>query len=319
VITQLLSDSGVWQPAETAYLQATLRPGQTFVDVGAHVGYFSVLASKLVGPTGTVIAVEPESRNLELLRRNLARNGCTNTLVVPFAARSTRGWLSPARDEANRGSHRLMRSGEPGTMVRCVRLDDLLPSKVDVVKIDAQGYDHDVVEGLERTFLGNPQLIVIAELATNELERIGVDPAWVLARYEALGYDLSIFDQELRLRRVARERVLALHQPRKHPLGFSVVLSRAEKPRFSGGRGCPAQVDGLEVDETSDGLTVFQPIRDQVHQLNLSAAIVFELCTGENSPAEITKLVHKIYRLPDPPADEVARCLDRLWQEGLVM
>lgn len=149
MITRVLSEEGVWEGVETSWLLATLRPGHTFVDVGAHVGYFSVLASKLVGGAGAVIAIEPEARNVDLLRRNLVRNGCTNSIVVPFAAHSRGGWMSLALDEENRGGHRLVMPGETSTIVQCVRLDDVLPRKVDLVKIDAQGYDHEIVEGLE--------------------------------------------------------------------------------------------------------------------------------------------------------------------------
>jgi FkbM family methyltransferase len=318
VITRDPFELGEWESANTGFLRSALRAGHTFVDVGAHVGYFSVLASKLVGPTGTVIAVEPEPRNLDLLRRSLARNGCTNTLVVPFAAHSMRGSMSLAVDQDSHGTHRLVRLGEGPTIVRCVRLDDVLPSKVDVVKIDAQGYEHEIVEGLERTFAANPQLIVLADLSMKALQRRGVDPTSVLTRYEALGYELSVFDQVSGVRRVAPEEVLATCRGVQHPADFSVIMSRARKPRFRDRRACPVRVEGLEFDETSVGLSIFHPARNRVHQLNASAAMVFDLCTGENPLVEIIQLVQSAYGLPDPPADEVARCLDYLRGEGLV-
>lgn len=93
VIGRALRRDGVWELAETRFLLATLLPGQTFVDVGAHLGYFSVLAARRVGPTGSVIAVEPEPRNLRLLRQNLARNGCTNAAVLDRPRRGRRGGL----------------------------------------------------------------------------------------------------------------------------------------------------------------------------------------------------------------------------------
>jgi FkbM family methyltransferase len=319
VMTRELAAHGVWKPATTDWLRSTLRPGQTFVDVGAHVGYFSVLASRLVGPTGAVIAVEPESRNLDLLRRNLARNDCTNSLVVPFAAHSMRAWMSLALDQENRGGHRLVRLGAARTRVRCVRLDDVLPPNVDVVKIDAQGYDHDIVEGLERTLATNPQLIVIVELSAKELGRRRVDPGWVLARYESLGFDLSVFDGGRCLRRLSSEEVLANCRAEGRHVGLSVILSRAEQGRLAArSRAHPAKVEGLEVNVASGGMTVFQAARNRVHQLNPSAALVFDLCTGDNPLAEIIELVQKVYGLPDPPAAEVRRCLDRLYEEGLV-
>jgi precorrin-6B methylase 2 len=300
-ITQEFFNGAVAEPATTAFLRSTLRAGQTFVDVGARLGYFSVLASRLVRPTGTVIAVEPDPRSVDLLRRNLVRNGCTNSLVVPFDA------------------HRLVSQRDGRSTAWCVRLDDLLPARVDVVKIESHGYDDEVLEGLERTFAANPQLIVLTEFSIGRLQRRGVDPASALARYQALGYDLSVFDEAPHLRQVSPEQALAACR-RIHPSShLSVILSRAQKSGLSDGRTCPVKVEGLEVNETSDGLTIFHPARDRVHELNPTAAVVFELCTGENAVDTIIGLVQEAYGLPDPPAAEVSRCLKYLRVEGVVI
>ena len=161
----------MWEPRETRYLTTLLQAGQTFVDVGANVGYFSLFAADLVGPGGTVIAVEPEPRNLDLLQRNIARNGVETVRVLPFAAAAAEGTMSLALDEENRGAHRLVASDDPqaGPCVRCVRLDDVLPERVDLIKIDAQGYDHEVIEGLERTLAANPKATLLVELSRSSL------------------------------------------------------------------------------------------------------------------------------------------------------
>jgi hypothetical protein len=112
VITPTLCRYGVWEPGETRFLRALVRPGDVFVDVGAHVGYFSLLAASRVGEEGAVIAVEPEPRNLRLLRANLARNGASRARVIPLAAYSHSVWMSLACDEHNRGGHRLVRAGQ---------------------------------------------------------------------------------------------------------------------------------------------------------------------------------------------------------------
>jgi FkbM family methyltransferase len=236
VITAVLRSSHVWEPPETRFLQMALRPGQTFVDVGAHVGYFSVLAAKRVGPNGAVIALEPETRNLDLLQRNVARNDCPNVVVLPFAAGSAPGWMSLVLVEHNRGAHRLAPLGEADTLVSCVRLDDVLPGTVDVVKVDAQGYDHEVIDGMRRTLAANPRLVVIAELSVEELERRRLDPADVLAGYESLGFAISILDPFGRPRRMTSERVLE-HAHAPGAQDFSLVLERI---RFGG----PARLGG---------------------------------------------------------------------------
>lgn len=246
-----------------SFLLSTLRPGQTFIDVGAHVGYFSVLAAKRIGSTGSVVAVEPEARNLRLLRRNLQRNGCTNATVVPFAAHSVPGWMSLELDEENRGGHHLVPLGEAETRVRCVRLDDVLPARVDLVKIDAQGYDHEIIAGLERTLTTNPQATVIAELSLTELARRGVQPEVVLDRYTALGLTISTCDTYGRLRRASSASVIEAARAGRLTAEISLVLQRP--PSFPAAERCPAKADGLEVSEAQDGLLVVDPTLGRTH------------------------------------------------------
>jgi hypothetical protein len=80
----------------------------------------------------------------------------------------------------------------------------------------------------------------------------------------------------------------------------------------------PRRVAGLEAHEVDDGLVVYQPATDRVHYLNPTAAVVFELCTGEHTDADIEGLVGEAWGLPDPPRDEVRRCLAQLRVEGVI-
>lgn len=312
VITPSLSRWRLWEAAETRLLQATLAPGQTFVDVGAHVGYFSVLASQRVGPTGRVIAVEPERRNLDLLYRNLARNGCANATVIPSAAGSAPGRVSLAVDEENRGGHRRVEASEDGdVLVPCVRLDDVLPMHVDVIKIDVQGYDHDVIAGLGRTVAANPKLLVIVEFSREELARRGVDRAAVLAGYERLDFMFAMFDSGGTLRGVTAGEVLAASAEPDSRTEFSLVLARPPAPPFTA-TSRPARVVGLDVQETADGLRIVHRARGQIHTLNVTSAVIFDLCNGERSVGALTAAVQRLYALPQPPTAEVNSCLDYL-------
>jgi Coenzyme PQQ synthesis protein D (PqqD) len=81
----------------------------------------------------------------------------------------------------------------------------------------------------------------------------------------------------------------------------------------------PAQrAEGIEVVSAADGYVVYDPRRDRVHYLNHTAALVLEFATGENSDAEITRMLQVAYDLPVPPAREVQECLEQLRDEGLV-
>ena len=95
--------TGRYGPQETALLGAALRPGATFVDVGANWGYFTLLAAHRVGPAGRVVALEPDPRLFALLRANLAANGIGWAVALPWRRRTARG-PSPSRGTTPRGA-----------------------------------------------------------------------------------------------------------------------------------------------------------------------------------------------------------------------
>ncbi len=80
----------------------------------------------------------------------------------------------------------------------------------------------------------------------------------------------------------------------------------------------PVRADGLEVNEVADGLVVYQDAPEQVHYLNNTAALVFELCTGDNSVARIVELVQDAFGLDAKPEAEIESCVAELRQQGVL-
>ncbi len=78
VMSHYLLEDRAWEPVETEALRQELRRGDVVVDVGANIGYYTILASRLVGEGGKVYAFEPEPDNFAMLQKNLKANGCTN-------------------------------------------------------------------------------------------------------------------------------------------------------------------------------------------------------------------------------------------------
>lgn len=79
------------------------------------------------------------------------------------------------------------------------------------------------------------------------------------------------------------------------------------------------QATGLDITEVDDGLVVFEPTTRRVHHLNVTATLVFELCTGENDEESIVRVVQAAFGLPEPPASEVDGLLASLRAESLVV
>jgi FkbM family methyltransferase len=86
LLQQYIYYFGLWEPCLTRWIASRLRPGDTFVDVGANIGYFSLLASKLVGKSGTVVAIEPSPKTFRILQHNLAINRVNNVRALNMAA-----------------------------------------------------------------------------------------------------------------------------------------------------------------------------------------------------------------------------------------
>jgi hypothetical protein len=110
--------------------------------------------------------------------------------------------------------------------VRCVRLDDVLPRSVDVIKIDTQGFDHDVLAGLSQTIAANPALVVLTELSLTKLGDRRIDVDEVLAGYLARGFGIEALDARGRPFPLAASEVVS-HCEAAAADEISLVLRRA--------------------------------------------------------------------------------------------
>lgn len=144
------------EPVTTRLIETLLQPGDTFIDVGAHVGWFSLEAARRVGPSGRVIAIDPQPYNCERTMSNAMLNGLDNILVVPAALSDTDGFTivhqQSARDKAR---FTLAGPGVNDTNFRFLcaltRLDSLLTrlgiGAAKLIKIDVEGFERHVLSG----------------------------------------------------------------------------------------------------------------------------------------------------------------------------
>lgn len=202
VVTPGLVTVGEWEPGLTALLGSTIKPGMSVLDVGAHVGYYSCLAGRLVGPRGIVVAFEPSPRNFELLQANVWRNGLTNVVCFPWAVSDRPGFVELYLSSDNSGDHRIYAHGEgrEHVTVRVAALDalEVLRPPVDVVKIDVQGSEAAVFRGAERLLAASPGALIAVEFAPNELRASGGEPRALLDHYRSLGYTIRVQHSEER-------------------------------------------------------------------------------------------------------------------------
>jgi FkbM family methyltransferase len=116
---------GIWEPYETEVILRNLREGDVFVDIGANIGYYSVIAASAVGDNGKVFAFEPDPTNYDLLEQNIAANGFENVRAFRKAVSSSSDERYLYLCERNKGDHRLYDSRDSRTRIAvpCIDLD----------------------------------------------------------------------------------------------------------------------------------------------------------------------------------------------------
>lgn len=202
------------------------------VDVGANIGYYTLLAAREVGITGVIHAVEPCEENLGFLRKNVNSNELDNVLIHTCAA---------GRDSRRRGFHITGSSDSHGfyhhpytetietVEVAQAPLDNLVEGKVDLVKIDVEGAEIEVLEGMKRIIAENPELVLILEWNPACIRNAGHDPLVLPDHLNELGFNVQVLD-DLAKRTYALEDVSAAVQSGQVP-HFWYVNLLARRPQ----------------------------------------------------------------------------------------
>lgn len=179
------------EPELLQQMKSRLGEGATFVDAGANIGVYSVLSSKLVGPSGRVKAVEMIPATAELLRRNLQFNGCANVEIVNKALSARSGQRLTARmplGKAGMASIAVDHSGAEVTLfeVDTVTLDDALAdvAQIDLMKMDLEGAEPVALQGAEKTLEKTCAIIFEANSDNGQTKAI----------LKAAGFDVSALD-----------------------------------------------------------------------------------------------------------------------------
>jgi FkbM family methyltransferase len=202
VSIKLLTE-GVFEPSLTEYLKRVLKPGMTVVDGGANIGYFTLLAARLVGDAGQVFAFEPEPANFDLLRNSVERNSADNVVLTRCALSDRLGSATLFLDRSNFGSPSLRAEnvddlgGE--VVVETIRLDDFLAKRsapaVDLIKLDAEGAEGLILAGAEGVLAGGGPLRVVMEFCPRGLRNMGTDPLAFLQSLREVGFEMEMLDE----------------------------------------------------------------------------------------------------------------------------
>lgn len=194
-----LIETGELERGTRRVIEALLRPGDCFVDVGANIGIHTLAAGRALRRQGAIHAFEPFDATRRLLQNSVWMNGLAEIATIHASAVSSSAGVKPLYLGTSSGHHSLFALGADGGAridVPTVRLDDVLDQRVDLLKIDAEGAELDVLDGARRLVADNPGIALIAECGPAHLARTGhTIEAW-LAAFAACGLAWRAIDPD---------------------------------------------------------------------------------------------------------------------------
>lgn len=172
-----IAADGVWEAHIVEAIRANLKAGESFVDIGANVGVMSFNAAQAVGPQGKVIGFEPNPRNISAFRRGILANGFGNVLLYPFAVSDHREMIGVTSASNGKVIGDAVAT-QAADVIQAVPVDELLAdeARVDLVKMDIEGYEPQALRGLAQTLARHKPMILL-EFNPLCLKEQNADPA----------------------------------------------------------------------------------------------------------------------------------------------
>ena len=179
-----LSIHGIHGAHDLKIFKDNVKNGDNVVDLGANIGYFTLILAKLVGPTGKVFAFEPDPRNLTLLKKNIEYNNYKNVIIVPKAVSNVNDKCTLYVGQKTFGQNRIYKPEKTDTQKfiptdsETIRLDDFfkannLLDKISFIKMDIEGSEFLALSGMKEILKLNKNIKIFTEAEISYLEDAG--------------------------------------------------------------------------------------------------------------------------------------------------
>jgi FkbM family methyltransferase len=192
--------NGIYEPFETAIVRACVKPGDVVLDIGAHIGYYTLILANCVGTDGCVYAFEPDPANFRLLTRNVHSNHYRHVTLLKKAV-SDRCGDAVLLQAANSSHHSLLNpgAGRVGLGAETLTIDAYLQGRADqihFVKIDTEGCELNVIKGMSGVLNRSPQVTVMMEFAPSRMVANAQEPRELLSILLDQGFCLWNIDEQ---------------------------------------------------------------------------------------------------------------------------
>ena len=184
-------------------VRAVVKPGMTVVDIGAHIGYYTRLLADLVGPSGRVLAFEPNPENFSVLQKNMTLPKYRHVELFNYAVGAEESML-PLYVSPGNSNHSLIQGytqAEGVISVRCVKLDSFLQERgieqIGFIKSDTEGAEPLVLAGMKNTAARSTNMHMLMELNPTALRCGNVEPEQFLESIRSMGFEIEMITSDL--------------------------------------------------------------------------------------------------------------------------
>ena len=186
---------GVYERQKTELFKKMVKEGMVVVDLGANIGYYTLMAARLVGESGRVFAFEPEPNNYALLVKNIEANGYSNVIPMRKAVSNKNGEIKLFLAPEARDTSRIYDSqnGRESMVIKATCLDEFFKDydgNIDFIKIDIEGAEMLALEGMTETIRRNKKLVIITECHAEGLSMCGSSPEAYLGKLMEYNFKL---------------------------------------------------------------------------------------------------------------------------------
>lgn len=198
----LSSNNGIFEPQEMELVKQQINLGDTVLDIGANIGYYTLIFAKLVGEHGKVFAFEPDPNNFALLKKNIEINGYSNVVLVPKGVSNENKRAKLYLCEQNKGMHRVYNSVfcNDSIDIDLVRLDDYFPhEKINFIKIDIEGAEYHAIQGMQNLLNRNRDVKLLTEFSPAASLENGIDSSDYVKILVDLGFNIYSIGENIEL------------------------------------------------------------------------------------------------------------------------
>lgn len=198
-VSTTLFYTGIWEENETNLVKKEIQKDDIVLDIGAHIGYYTLLFAKLAGPGGKIFAFEPDRGNYNLLKKNIKENGYQNITIERMAVSDENGTTKLFLSENDSGHNRIYYGkyvSKNFDIIKKINLDDYfkndsIAEKISFVKMDVEGSELGVLRGMKSILNKNNKLKILLEFSPSQMKEFGTEPSELLKLLKT--YDFNFY------------------------------------------------------------------------------------------------------------------------------